>query len=55
MGRTAVAIIGLIVMIALIVGLDVVFLRHHFVVRLIVNVAIVAVFALFYFLVLHRR
>ncbi|HEV7208947.1 MAG TPA: hypothetical protein VGN54_09425 [Mycobacteriales bacterium] len=42
-------ILGLIVMVALIVGLDVAFLRHHFTLRLIVNVGIVLVFALLYF------
>ena len=55
MGHNGVAIIGLIVMILLIVGLDVFFLRDHFVLRLIVNVAIVALFALVYFTVIARR
>jgi len=40
------------VMVALIVGLDVLFLREHFVARLIVNVVIVALFTGFYFLFL---
>ena len=55
MGRNGVAIIGLIIMVLLIVGLDVFFLRDHFVWRLIVNVAIVALFAVLYFTVIARR
>lgn len=55
MHNTGVAIIGLIVMVLLIVGLDVFFLRDRFVLRLIVNVAIVALFALLYFTVIARR
>ena len=43
-------IVAIIIMVALIVGLDVAFLRHHVVARLLVNVGIVAVFATFYFL-----
>ena len=35
-------------MIGIIVGADVLFLRHHFWARLIVNIAIVVVFAAFY-------
>lgn len=55
MRHNGVAIVGLLIMVALIVGLDVSFLRHHIVLRLIVNVAIVAAFAAFYFAVLNRR
>lgn len=48
MGRTEATVLGLAIMVTLIVGLDVAFLRHHFALRLIVNVAIVAVFASLY-------
>ena len=50
MNRTVVTVIYLVVMIALIVGLDIAVLRHHFWLRLGVNVGIVAVFLAGYFL-----
>lgn len=53
MRHTTTVVIGLVIMVALIVGLDVAVLRHHFALRLGVNVAIVALFALAY--VLLRR
>lgn len=43
------------VMIAIIVGADLVFLRHHFVARLMVNIAVVVVFAAVYFVFLKKR
>lgn len=49
MSRTPATILGLVVMVALIVGLDVAFLRHHFGLRLLVNIGIVAVFGILYF------
>jgi hypothetical protein len=42
-------------MVAIVVGVDVLFLRHHFWQRLIVNVAIVVVFGAFYLIFLRRR
>lgn len=48
MGHNVAVAIGLIVMISLIVGLDVAFLRDHFLLRLATNVCIVAVFAVLY-------
>jgi hypothetical protein len=54
MMRAAVAL-GVVVMIGLIVGLDVAFLRHHAALRLVVNVAIVASFGVGYVLVKRRR
>jgi lipopolysaccharide export LptBFGC system permease protein LptF len=45
----------LLVMIVVIVLVDVLFLRHQFTERLITNVGIVVVFAVFYFTVLKRR
>jgi Mg2+/citrate symporter len=49
MGHNVAVIVGLIVMVALIVGVDVAFLRDHFILRLIANVGIVLVFAVLYF------
>ena len=42
-------------MVAIVVGVDVLFLRHQFWPRLIANVGIVAVFAAFYVLFLKRH
>jgi len=42
-------------LIAVVVGVDVLFLKHHFWPRLLVNIGIVLVFGAFYFLVLKRR
>jgi hypothetical protein len=41
-------------MIALVVGADVLFLRHHFLPRLLVNAAIVVIFGAVYLLFLRR-
>ena len=41
-------------MVAVVVGADILFLRHHFWLRLIVNVGIVLVFVAFYFRFLTR-
>lgn len=49
MTRPIVVVLYLALMTALIIGVDMAFLRHHFWARLIVNVAIVAVFAAGYF------
>jgi len=54
MGHNTAVVLGLVVMIALIVGLDVAFLRDHFALRLVVNVAIVAIFAVLYFSLLRN-
>ena len=54
MSHNAAVITGLIVMIALIVGLDVAFLRDHVALRLVVNVVIVAAYAVLYFAVVKR-
>ncbi|WP_310963869.1 hypothetical protein [Nocardioides terrisoli] len=55
MGHAAVVVIGLVLMVALIVGLDVAFLRDHFALRLVTNVAIVGVFAVLYVVFGNRR
>jgi hypothetical protein len=54
-GRQAAAVIYVLVMVGLIVGVDVLFLRHHFWPRLIANVGIVAVFVVVYLAFLKRR
>jgi hypothetical protein len=54
-GRQAVAVFYVLAMVAIVVGVDVLFLRHQFWPRLIANIGIVAVFAAVYFLFLKRR
>jgi hypothetical protein len=53
-GRQAAAALYVVAMVAVIVGVDVLFLRQHFLARLISNVAIVLVFAVAYLLFLRR-
>jgi hypothetical protein len=43
-------VLFIVVMIAVIVSVDLLFLRHHFTARLIVNIGIVAVFVIVYFI-----
>ena len=54
MGRRAAVVLYVLAMVAVVVGVDVLFLRHQLWERLIVNVAIVVVFAAFYFRFLKR-
>ena len=54
MGRQAVTVLYVVVLIAVVVGVDVLFFRHHFWERLIVNVGIVLVFGAFYLRFLKR-
>jgi type IV secretory pathway VirB2 component (pilin) len=54
MGRQAAVVLYALAMVAVVVGVDVLFFRHQFWVRLIVNVGIVLVFAAFYFRLLKR-
>lgn len=49
MGRQAVAVLYVLVMVAVIIGMDVLIFRHHFWERLAVNIGVVLVFAAFYF------
>jgi hypothetical protein len=49
MGRTAVGVLSVIAMAAVVVGVDVLFFRGHFWERLAANVGIVVVFVAFYF------
>jgi uncharacterized membrane protein YozB (DUF420 family) len=54
-GRQAVLVVYVLAMVALIVGVDVLFLRHQFWPRLTVNVGIVLVFGVCYFIFLRQR
>lgn len=54
MGSRAATALYVLVMIAVVVGVDVLFLRHHFWLRLIVNIGIVLVFVVVYFTFLKR-
>ena len=47
MGRPAATVLYVLVLVAVVVGVDLLFFRHHFWERLIVNVGIVLVFAAF--------
>ncbi len=49
MGRTAIVVLYVVLMVACIVAADLLFLRGRFGERLIVNIGIVVVFAAFYF------
>jgi arginine exporter protein ArgO len=51
--RTAVVLYALL-MVAVVVGVDVLFFRHHFLERLMVNVGIVLVFGAFYLTFVKR-
>ena len=54
MGRQVVSVLHVLVMVAVIVVVDVLFLRHLFLARLLSNIGIVVVFATCYFLFLKR-
>ena len=54
MGRQAAVVVYVLVMVAVVVGVDVLFFRHQFWERLISNVGIVLVFAAFYLRFLKR-
>ena len=54
MGRQAAVVLYVLTLVAVVVGVDVLFLRHQFWLRLIVNVGIVLVFVAFYFWFLKR-
>jgi hypothetical protein len=53
-GRQAAVVLYVLAMVAVVVGADVLFFRHHFWARLIVNVGIVLVFVGFYLRFLKR-
>jgi hypothetical protein len=54
-GSHAAVVLYVLVLVAVVVGVDVLFLRHHFWARLLVNVGIVGVFAAIYFAFLKPR
>ncbi len=54
MGRQAAVALYVLTMIAVVVGVDILFFRHNFWARLTVNVGIVLVFVAFYFRFLKR-
>ena len=49
MGRQAAVVLYVLAMVVVVVGVDFLFFRHHFWLRLTVNVGIVLLFAAFYF------
>jgi hypothetical protein len=53
-GRQAAVVLYVLAMVAIVVGADILFFRHHFWVRLRVNVGIVLVFVAFYLRFLNR-
>ncbi|MGB3695840.1 MAG: hypothetical protein WBA05_00255 [Gordonia sp. (in: high G+C Gram-positive bacteria)] len=55
MGRNLIVIVYVLVMVALIIGLDVAFLRDHLWLRLAVNVGVVVIFAAGYYVLLRRQ
>ena len=55
MGRQVVIALYVLAMVVIVVGVDVLFLRHLFWPRLIVNIAIVVAFAAVYFAFFKRR
>ena len=55
MGRNAVLVFYAVLMVAIVVAVDFLFFRHRFGERLIANIAIVLVFAVFYVLFLKRK
>ena len=54
MGRPAAVVLYVLALVVVVVGVDVLFFRHEFWPRLLVNVGIVLVFAAFYFRFLKR-
>jgi hypothetical protein len=55
MRRRGIAVLYVLALVAVVVGLDILFFRHHFFERLVVNVGIVVVFAAFYLTFLKGR
>jgi type IV secretory pathway VirB2 component (pilin) len=54
-GSKVAVVLYVLALIVVVVGVDVLFLRNHFLARLLVNIGIVLVFGAFYFWVLKRR
>jgi len=55
MGRNAVLVFYVVLMVACVVAVDLLFFRHRFRERLIANIAIVLVFAVLYLIFLRRK
>jgi hypothetical protein len=55
MRRPAAVVLYVLVLVAVVVSVDILFFRHHFWERLIVNVGIVVIFATFYLRFLKPR
>jgi hypothetical protein len=53
-GKPAVGVLYALVMVAVVVGVDVLFFKHHFWGRLLVNIGIVLVFGAFYLRFMKR-
>ncbi len=54
MGKQAATVLYVLALIAVVVGVDILFFRHHFWERLAVNVGIVLIFVAFYYRFLKR-
>ena len=54
MGRPAATVLYVLALVGVVVGVDILFFRHHLWERLIVNIGIVLVFAAFYLRFLKR-
>jgi hypothetical protein len=54
MGRQAAVVLYVLALVGVVVGMDILFFRHHFSERLIANIGIVLVFGAFYFRFLKR-
>ena len=54
MGRQTAAVLYALALVAVVVGVDILFFRHHFWERLAVNIGIVLVFGAFYWRFLKR-
>jgi hypothetical protein len=54
MGKQAAVVLYVLAMVAVVVGVDILFFRHQFWPRLIVNIGIVLVFGAFYFRFLKK-
>ncbi|HTU86081.1 MAG TPA: hypothetical protein VMF57_10935 [Solirubrobacteraceae bacterium] len=55
MGSKTAVVLYVIALIVVVVGVDVLFLRHHFLARLLVNIGIVLVFGAVYFWFVKRH
>ena len=54
MGKTTEVVLYVLALVVVVVGVDILFFRHHSFERLLVNVGIVLVFAAFYFAFVKR-